>query len=224
MNRVRKAFERRFRDLLAEIGARERDRGVHWLFAHSKSWVGRSQTHALAEENIVLTDKVHRFRKRKGSAYTPATPLVFCDAGLGGLARWLRASGCDARWVQDISDPELVSEAARIGATIITTDSLLLDRRPITQEVVRAIWVPPALTKLDQLRLVQAELDLPKNDSRCMRCGGELIQVDKEAVRDRIPPKTYRWIDEYYECNRCGRLFWEGTHWQRITARLQEVL
>jgi len=100
----------------------------------------------------------------------------------------------------------------------------LLDRRPIAHGVVRAIWVPPALTKLEQLRVVRAELDLSEIDSRCMRCGGELRRVNKEAVRDSIPPKTYRWVDEYYECSRCGQLFWEGTHWQRVTARLQQTL
>jgi len=117
-----------------------------------------------------------------------------------------------------------VNQALQRGATIVTTDSLLLDRRPITRGEVRAIWVPSALTKLEQLRLVRAELDLPEIDSRCMRCGGELRLVDKEAMRDRIPPKTYRWVDEYYQCSRCGQLFWEGTHWQRVTARLQQTL
>jgi uncharacterized protein with PIN domain len=223
VSRIEKAFERRFRELLAELGARDRERGVRWLFVHAAARDGSSMAHALAEENISLAEKVHQFRERKGLAPSAAPPIVFCDAGLGGLARWLRASGCDARWVQDITDSELVKDALQLGATIITTDSPLLDRRPIARGEIRAIWVPPALTKLEQLRLVRAELDLPESDSRCMRCGGELIRVDKESVRDRIPPKTYRWVDEYYQCSRCGQLFWEGTHWQRVRAKLQEA-
>jgi uncharacterized protein with PIN domain len=224
MSRIQKAFERRFRELLAELGARDRDRGVRWIFAHAESRGQPRTTHALAGENIRLAEKVHRFRERKRLArHSVVPPIVFCDAGLGGLARWLRASGCDARWVQDIADAELVNQALELGATIITTDSFLLDRRPVAQGQVRAIWVPPSLTKLEQLRLVRAELDLPEIDSRCMRCGGELRRVDKESARDRIPPKTYRWIDQYYECSRCAQLFWEGTHWQRVTARLEET-
>jgi hypothetical protein len=143
---------------------------------------------------------------------------------LGGLARWLRACGCDAHWVQDISDADLVARAEQLGATIITTDSFLLDRRPIAHGQVRAIWVPPTLTKFEQLRLVRAELDLPDTESRCMRCGGELIPVDKETVKERIPPKTYVWVHEYFLCSRCGQLFWHGTHWQRVTKRLQETV
>jgi uncharacterized protein with PIN domain len=41
-----------------------------------------------------------------------------------------------------------------------------------------------------------------------MSCGGELLKGDKEALRERIPPKTYRWLGEYFVCGRCGKLFW----------------
>lgn len=222
MSRIGRAFERRFRELLAEAGARQSDKGIRWLFARADDWAHKNETttsHALAEMNIALAEKLHSLRKRRGA--TPRlTCKVFCDAGLGGLARWLRASGCDAHWVQDISDADLVARAEEINATIITTDSFLLDRRPIAHGRVRAIWVPPTLTKFEQLRLVRAELDLPPGDSRCMRCGGELVQVDKEAVKNRIPPRTYLWLDEYWLCKRCGHLFWHGTHWKRVTDRL----
>jgi uncharacterized protein with PIN domain len=124
--------------------------------------------------------------------------------------------------VQDISDGEIVARAEAMGAIVITTDSFLLDRRPVARGRVRAIWVPPTLTKFEQLRLVRAEMDLPHSDSRCMPCGGELVLVDKESVRDRIPPRTSLWVDEYYECARCGKLFWHGTHWQRVINQLGE--
>lgn len=220
VSRIQRAFERRFRELLAEAGVRKADKGVHWLFERAKKQA--SLSHALAEENIEIAEKLHRLRKRRGLAPHAATP-VFCDAGLGGLARWLRAAGCDAHWVQDIGDADLVARAQAMGAIVITTDSFLLDRRAIARREVRAIWVPPTLTKFEQLRLARAELDLPENDSRCMRCGGELLQVDKEAVKDRIPPKTYGWINEYWQCARCGQLFWHGTHWKRVTQRLRET-
>jgi uncharacterized protein with PIN domain len=225
VSRIQRAFERRCRQLLAEAGSRASDKGIHWLFQRaddlSKS-NGASLSHSLAEMNITLAEKLHRFRKRRNLVAASPECLVFCDAGLGGLARWLRAAGCDARWVQDIGDAELVAQAESIHAIIITTDSFLLDRRPIAHGRVRAIWVPPTLTRFEQLRLVRAELDLPESDSRCMRCGGELIPVEKESVKNRIPPKTFLWVDEYYVCARCGQLFWHGTNWQRVTARLSQ--
>ena len=56
-----------------------------------------------------------------------------------------------------------------------------------------------------------------------MACGGQLVRADKEALRERIPPRTYRWRDEYFLCGRCGKLFWHGTHWDRIQCELQSV-
>ncbi|MGZ4962328.1 MAG: Mut7-C RNAse domain-containing protein [Limisphaerales bacterium] len=211
---------------MAEAGARRCDKGVRWLFARAEDRArntGTTVSHALAEMNIALAETLHRLRKRRdgGPARTENAPYLFCDAGLGGLARWLRASGCDAHWVQDISDADLVARAEEINAIIITTDSFLLERRPIAHGRVRAVWVPPTLTKFEQLRLVRAELDLPPGASRCMRCGGELVQVDKEAVKNRIPARTYRWLDEYWKCTRCGQLFWHGTHWKRVSERLR---
>ena len=226
VSRIGRAFERRFRELLAEAGARQCDKGIRWLFARADVLARNTESttsHALAEMNIALAEKLHRLRKRRGmgTARPAVEPYLFCDAGLGGLARWLRASGCDAHWVQDISDADLVARAEEINAIIITTDSFLLDRRPIAHGRVRAIWVPPTLTRFEQLRLVRAELDLPPGDSRCMRCGGELVQVDKQTVKDRIPPRTYLWLDEYWMCTRCGQLFWHGTHWKRVSECLR---
>jgi uncharacterized protein with PIN domain len=181
--------------------------------------------HELAEQVIVLIGKVRRFQTRKGIHHAPRAtrpPAVICDAGLGGLARWLRAAGCEAYWIKDIGDAQLVTEAERLRAVIITTDSLLLERRKIAHGEVRAIWVPPNLTRFEQLRIIRAELPLPEIASRCMACGGELLAVEKEAVKERIPPKTYKWLNEYFECGRCGHLFWEGTHWQRVKNRLDD--
>ncbi len=53
-----------------------------------------------------------------------------------------------------------------------------------------------------------------------MSCGGELHPGDKEALRERIPPRTYRWRDDYFVCARCDKLFWHGTHWRRIVGAL----
>jgi uncharacterized protein len=227
VSRIQRAFERRFRELLTEMGARKLDKGVRWLFLRADDEsreISFSLSHALAEANIGLAEKMHRLRKRRGVSASRLECVVFCDAGLGGLARWLRASGCDAHWIQDISDADLVAKAETMQAIIITTDSFLLDRRPIAHGRVRAIWVPPTLTKFEQLRLVRAELDLQEADSRCMRCGGELISVDKESMKGRIPPKTFLWVNYYFVCVRCGQLFWHGTHWKRVNERLRQTV
>jgi uncharacterized protein with PIN domain len=84
-------------------------------------------------------------------------------------------------------------------------------------------WLPPTLGIPEQLALVFREFGLTLRVPRCMSCGGELRRGDKEALKERIPPKTYRWLDEYFVCARCGKLFWHGTHWRRIAKALKAL-
>jgi uncharacterized protein with PIN domain len=152
-----------------------------------------------------------------------ARPRFLCDAGLGGLARWIRAAGYEATWIPDIDDDDLLREGERRQTIILTTDSMLMERRVLRDGILPAVWLPPTLTMREQLALLFAELGLEPRESRCMSCGGELVEVDKEKVRERIPPRTYLWKNEYFECSRCGKLFWHGTHWDKIVNSLRRL-
>jgi len=91
----------------------------------------------------------------------------------------------------------------------------------IREGSVLALWVPSGLSMPEQLGIVLRDLGLGLRAPRCMTCGGELQAVEKDAVRPRIPPRTALWKDEYFVCAGCDRLFWRGTHWERISAALQ---
>lgn len=227
MTRIRRAFEARFRQLLARLNARQLDKGIKILFEQESSLrhsENLSPSQAFARINAKLARRTRQFLKRQsGETHTRRIAPLLCDAGLGGFARWLRALGYHTIWIQDITDDDLLREAQKMGAIIITTDSGVMERRLIRQGIIEAYWVPPSLTRFEQLELIRAELDLPPLDSRCMRCGGELIEVDREAMKDQIPPLTYKWVKEYFQCEQCKKLYWHGTHWQRITRKLKEV-
>jgi uncharacterized protein len=220
VSRIRKAYQVRFRTLLQQVRARRLEQGVDWLVAKVRR--------LSAEEQVPQADAFTRVYERlaarpafKRSALDPPPALFWCDAGLGGLARWLRAASYDTRWHPDIADDQLVREARKTGATILTTDSLLMERRLLRDGIVPAYWLPPTLGIPKQLAMVFRQFGLVQGEPRCMSCGGELRQVDKEALRDRIPPRTYRWLDEYFVCARCDRLFWRGTHWMSIERQLK---
>jgi hypothetical protein len=222
MSRILKAYETRFRWLLQQVRARRLDEGVHWLVQKAQrisSGRGISLTDALTAVYNELAAKP-AFRSRSEA---PAPTLFFCDAGLGGLARWLRAAGYDAWWEEGIDDEHFLREARRLGATALTTDSMLMERRVLRDRLIPSLWLPPTLSMADQLALVFREFRLVRLAPRCMRCGGALRRVDKEALRERIPPRTFRWLDEYFVCERCDQLFWHGTHWLKIQRRLDEV-
>lgn len=226
MKRVRRAYENLFRGLLARLGARRVEPGVQRLFAQAAGLAQReslSLTHALVRVNEELWRKCRRLQSRSaGTGTDEAAPDLFlCDGGLGGLARWLWAAGHRAVWLASVSDDELLKQAAEQHATVLTTDSTLLERRLVRDGQLPLFWLPPLLNLEEQLALVARHFALRPGEPRCMECGGELRAVAKETVRERIPPRTYRWLDDYYLCARCDRLFWRGSHWRNISRRLQ---
>lgn len=238
MSRIRRAFEARFRVTLARIGTRRVEQGMQWLLRQAGQQAERGNmppADALLHAEQRLRQRLAKFLARRAPprptnpagrfADAPAerSPARFlCDAGLGGLARWLRAAGYEADWQPQVSDDALVRQAGQSGAILLTTDSLLMERRLLRDGVLPSLWLPPTLKIPQQLRLVFQEFHLRAGEPRCMSCGGELRRVRKEAVWERIPPKTRLWLDEYYVCSRCDRLFWRGTHWQRIQQALAE--
>ena len=148
-----------------------------------------------------------------------------CDAMLGGLAKWLRAAGYDtyyAREGTDVSDRSLTQKALEEGRVLLTSDAGFLERKPVRDGSVGFLMVP-YLPLEEQLKLVVGRFALSRRPSRCMECNGELEVVAPGAVANRVPPGVARDQEEFLLCGGCGRVFWHGSHWGRISGRLDRV-
>jgi uncharacterized protein with PIN domain len=151
-------------------------------------------------------------------------PRLLCDPSLAGLARWLRAAGYEASLAADVPGHRLPDEALRRECVLLTTEAEVLDRRIVADGSLVVAWVPSTLTMAEQLHMVALDLGLGRREPRCMACGGALVPRPKEEVRPRIPPRTALWKDEYFVCGACDRLFWRGTHWERIEKALEQAV
>lgn len=148
-----------------------------------------------------------------------------CDSMLGALAKWLRAAGYDtyyARQGTDVSDRTLTRKALEEGRVLLTSDGGFLERKPVRDGSVGFLRVPH-LPVEEQLRLVVDRFDLPRRPSRCMECNGELEVVPSGAVEGEVPPGVILDHEELFRCRGCGRVFWHGSHWERIGGRLEQV-
>jgi uncharacterized protein with PIN domain len=144
---------------------------------------------------------------------------------LGGLAKWLRAAGYDAFYAKegtDVSDRTLTAKALHEGRVLLTSDGGFLERKPVRDGSVGCLLVPH-LPLEDQLRFVVERFELVRRESRCMACGGVSETVAREAVEDLVPPGVLRDHESFFLCQNCDRVFWHGSHWQRMSARLDRV-
>jgi uncharacterized protein len=143
-----------------------------------------------------------------------------CDAMLGGLARWLRAAGYDASWQAKIEDRDLVRLSSDEGRVLLSCDTGIFDFAVIRDGLQPALLVSLHLSPREQLQHVLERLDLPLRDPRCMACGGELTAISKEQAAGRVPARTFAWLDKFWECSRCRKVLWQGTHWAKIQRTL----
>jgi hypothetical protein len=222
VSRIRRGYEDRFRGLLLRIRARRLEQGVQWLVARARR-LSAAEGFPMADALAQVYEHLATHKRFQPSAAQPAPALFLCDAGLGGLARWLRAAGYEAAWQPDIVDDELLRQARQTPATVLTTDGMMMECRLLRDRIIPAFWLPPTLSIPEQLALVFREFGLMLRSPRCMSCGGELRRGSKDVLRERIPPRTYRWLDEFFVCGRCDKLFWHGTHWRRIVETLTAV-
>jgi len=235
--RIEHGFRARFRALAQWAGSQdgevEADRLVSEATGAAAS-AGVSLAQALAAVWLRELTRAKRtwIDRPSGSAGAPPwarfdeadPPRFLCDPSLGGLARWLRAAGYEARLAPGVPGHRLPDEALRRGLVLLTSEAEVLDRRIVADGSLVVVWVPSALTMAEQLHLAAVELGLTLREPRCMACGGGLVPTAKEAVRPRIPPRTALWQDEYFVCAECDRLFWRGTHWERIERTLRHAV
>ncbi len=148
---------------------------------------------------------------------------LLADAMLGALVRWLRALGVDVAFDPALDDPELVDRAVAEGRTILTRDRKLTERRLARDHLLIRSGVVA-----EQLRQVLDELGLrPDPDrlfSRCLRCNAALEPVDPGQARAHVPPWVALTQEQFRRCPACGRIYWPGTHVQRMLARLEEMM
>jgi uncharacterized protein len=63
--------------------------------------------------------------------------------------------------------------------------------------------------------------------SRCLRCGGVVTEVAKQDIVDRLEPLTRRCHETFRQCRDCGRIYWAGSHRQRLddlVARIRAAI
>ena len=142
------------------------------------------------------------------------------DVHVGRLAAYLRMAGFDALYGNQASDAELASIVAREGRVLLTRDRFLLMRTAVD----RGYWVRSTEPKQQLLEVVK-RFDLAgsmRPFTRCMDCNTMLEEASRESVWERLPPKI-RDKDVFRVCPNCQRVYWQGSHHERMSQLLRWV-
>jgi len=148
-------------------------------------------------------------------------PRFVADVHLGTLARYLRLLGFDTRYRNDLDDVQLSRIAGRGRRILLTRDVGLLKRTA----VLRGHWLR-ATDPERQLQEVVGALQLQRGlrpFTRCMSCNGRLATMVRAEAEGRVPLRVYRRFRAFARCRRCTRIYWRGTHFQRLQRLVARV-
>lgn len=144
------------------------------------------------------------------------------DAHLGALARRLRLLGFDTTLAGDGADRLLAELAQSQRRILLSRDRELLKHRRVERGMLVRALDPDAQCVEVGRRFGLAGAARPF--SRCLECNGPLRDASPAEVGDRIPPHVARAHAEFTACDGCGRVYWPGSHWQRLRERARALL
>jgi uncharacterized protein with PIN domain len=150
----------------------------------------------------------------------PPQPVRFAvDVHLKKLASLLRLAGFDAVVLED--DVDVAGRAASDGRVALTRDVGLLKR-----SIVRhGCWIRHTDPER-QLAEVLERFDLSdwmEPFTRCIRCNTPLVPVAAEAIAGRLPPRVRAGFRDFQQCPGCTRIYWRGSHYDRLVRLLARV-
>jgi uncharacterized protein with PIN domain len=144
------------------------------------------------------------------------------DTHLGRLAAYLRLLGFDTLYRNDFPDRELAQISSRERRILLTRDRGLLKRSAVThgyclRETEPRRQVVEVLRRFDLFGSIRPF-------QRCLCCNSGLRSVPKAAVHDRLPAATREQYDEFYLCPACDRVYWKGSHYDRMSGFVEQVV
>ncbi|MFH1655186.1 MAG: Mut7-C RNAse domain-containing protein [Candidatus Omnitrophota bacterium] len=140
---------------------------------------------------------------------------------LGRLVKWMRIAGFDTEYFKEDNHSKLKITALRESRVILTRNTKLSKPRGI-----KSVQIKSELLN-DQMREVFKELKIkPDKDSmfsRCTICNAELVSVEKNKIKHKVPEYVFETQEEFVVCPTCQRVYWQGTHWGNVQDTLKEI-
>jgi len=141
---------------------------------------------------------------------------------LGKLAKWLKILGFDALFFSKIEDDELLTIARKEGRILLTKDTGLIQQA----KDVETLFLESEEWQ-DQVQQVLEHFNLREKvapHTRCIDCNVKLKNLTKKNAKNLVSAFVFDKADSFAICPKCGRVFWRGTHFKDMEAKVQEIL
>ena len=149
-------------------------------------------------------------------------PRFILDNHLGKLATYLRILGFDTLYENNYQDNQLEQIASEHTRILITRDRQLLMRKTIRYGCAVHSLIPGEQMTEVIHRFGLTKLLTPFH--RCLHCNTILEPVRKEVILHRLEPLTRKYFHEFHICSRCDRVYWKGSHYDRMEKLISKLI
>ena len=142
------------------------------------------------------------------------------DGNIGKLAMLLRMMGMDTLFEPKLRDEEIAFLAHKEGRIVLTRDRGLLKRKNIIYgHLVQTLDPDSQLKEIIHFFGLKPE----RLFSRCLRCNELLQPIAREKIIHLLEPKTKKYFFKFFHCPGCSKIYWQGSHWDRMKERLEKL-
>lgn len=147
------------------------------------------------------------------------------DHNVGKLVKLLRLMGYDTLFFNGEDDAEMVAAALAEIRIVLTKDTQIMKRWVITSRRLKAVLIESDDPEQQICQAIKTfGLDSSsKPFTLCLECNKPLAEKPKDEVEGLVPPHVFKTQKQYMQCPDCQRIYWRGTHWQKMTERLEKL-
>jgi len=147
--------------------------------------------------------------------------MFLLTTDLSRLARWLRLLGFDAA-ITLTNDASKLLRICKLQNRILLTRIKKQDKLQSDKRVLRISSEHYG----EQLQQVVHEFELEDFNifSRCLYCNRSVYPIAREKIIHMLPEKVRNRETQFTRCPKCGRLYWKGTHFERMLQTLDSLL
>lgn len=154
------------------------------------------------------------------------------DRMLGRLIAWLRIFGYDTKSALDMEptpdeDTRLIDIAKNEHRVLVSRDRALIDRAKKARVEAVLMNSDDVREQLEKL-LEYYKLDIDPNMTRCTVCNATLREATEEDLEKlkrsgEVPEQLLNDKEALWICEKCGKAYWQGSHWRNILKTAEEV-
>ena len=132
--------------------------------------------------------------------------------------------GHDVKYSNKLGDAQLIRIAKKERRVLLTRDLELYQQA--TAKGVDTFYLE-GRTEEEKLAEIakrfKIKLNIDMTTSRCPKCNTKIKPIVKEKAADKVEKSTFTHYNEFWECPKCGQIYWQGAHWKRIKKTLEEA-